>query len=135
MHLIVILLLTLELFFSDISKAFDRVWHEGLIYNIKCMDITGLPLKLIQSLLKNRLQRVVLNGQISAWTPVLAGVPPGSILGPLFFLIYINDFAKGTSSAAQLFTDVTSIFSVANDTPDQMNENLEKTSLEDAFQT
>ena len=99
------------------------------------MDITGLPLKLIQSLLKNRLQRVVLNGQISAWTPVLAGVLPGSILGPLFFLIYISDFAKGTSSAAQLFTDVTSISSVANDTPDQMNKNLEKTSLEDAFQT
>ena len=46
-HLIEILLLMLELFFLDISKAFDRVWHEGLIYNIKCMYVTGLLLKLV----------------------------------------------------------------------------------------
>ena len=59
------------------------------------MGITGLPLILIQNFLNNRLQRVVLNGQTSAWTPVLAGASQGSILGPLFFLIYINDVAKG----------------------------------------
>ena len=46
-HLIEILLLMLELFFLDISKAFDRVWHEGLIYKIKCMHVTGLLLKLV----------------------------------------------------------------------------------------
>ena len=93
------------------------------------MGITGLPLKLIQSFLNNRLQRLVLNGQTSAWTPVLAGVPQGSILGPLFFLIYINDLAKGISSTAKLFADNTSIFSVINDinvSADKMNKDLEK---------
>ena len=96
------------------------------------MGITGLPLKLIQSFLNNRLQRVVLNGQTSAWTPVLAGVPQGSILGPLFFLIYINDLTKDISSTAKLFADDTSIFSVVNNinvTADQMNKDLEKISI------
>ena len=96
------------------------------------MGITGLPLKLIQSFLNNRLQRVVLNGQTSAWTPVLAGVPQGSILGPLFVLIYINDLTKDISSTAKLFADDTSIFSVVNDinvSADQMNTYLEKISM------
>ena len=69
---------------SDVSKAFDRVWHEGLIYNIKQI-VTGIPLELIQSFLSHRFQRVVLNGQSSAWLPVTAGVLHRSILGPNFF--------------------------------------------------
>ena len=122
----------LEMFFLDISKAIGRVWHEGLIYKIKFMGITGLPLKLIQSFLNDRLQRVVLNDQTSAWTPVLAGVPQGSILGPLFFLIYINDLTKDISSTAKLFADDTSMFYVVSDinvSADQMNKDLEKISM------
>ena len=94
--------------FLDNSKAFNRVWLEELINKIKCMAITGLPLKLIQSFLNNRLQIVVQNGQTSAWTPVLAGVSKGSFLGPLFFLIYINDLTKDISSTVKLFADDTS---------------------------
>ena len=96
------------------------------------MGITGLPLKIIQIFLNNRLQTVVLNGQTSAWTPVLAGVPQGSILGPLFFLIYINDLTKGISSTAKLFADDASIFSGVNSInvfADQTNEDLEKISM------
>ena len=74
------------------------------------MGITGLPLKLIQSFLNSRLQRVVLNGQTSAWTLVLVGVQQGSILGPLFFLIYINDLTKDISSTTKLFADDTLTF-------------------------
>ena len=62
--------------FLDISKAFDRVWHEGLLYKIKSIGISGTPLKLIKSFLSGRYQRVPLNGgQASSWSPVLAGVP------------------------------------------------------------
>ena len=101
--------------FLDISTAFNRVWHEGLIYKIKSIGVTGPPLELIQSFLSHRFQRVVLNGQSSTWLPVTAGVPQGSILGPLLFLIYINDLSNNLSSTAKLFADDTSLFSVVND--------------------
>ena len=61
--------------FLDISKAFDKVWHEGLIYEIKSMGVSGQLLNLLENYLTNRHQRVLLNGQNSAWAPVLAGVP------------------------------------------------------------
>ena len=99
---------------------------------MKLLGITGPPLKLIQSFLNNRLQRVVLNGQNSSWTPVFAGVLQGSVLGPLFFLIYINDLAEGISSTAKRFADDTSLFSVVNnidESANQMNMDLEKISL------
>ena len=101
--------------FLDISKAFDNVWHEGLIYKIKSMGISGELLNLLENYLSDRYQRVVLNGQTSSWTPVLAGVPQGSILGPLLFLIYINDLPNELQSNAKLFADDTSLFAVADD--------------------
>ena len=74
--------------FLDISKTFDWVWHEGLIYKIKCMGVKGDLQALIESLLSQRQQRVVLNGQESEWLTIKAGASQGSILGPLFFYIY-----------------------------------------------
>ena len=65
--------------FLEISKAFDRVRHEGLIYKIQSTGISGTPLKLIKSFLSGRFQCVLLNGQTSSWSPILAGVPQGSI--------------------------------------------------------
>ena len=116
----------------NISKAFDRVWHDGLIYKVKSIGINDMFLKLITSFLKNRFQRVALNGQTSSWEPVLAGVHQGSVLGHLFILIYINDLSKNLSSNTKLFADDTSIFSTVknvNLSTDQLNSDLEKISV------
>ena len=101
--------------FLDISKAFDKVWHDGLIFKLQENGISGNLLKVLKHFSRNRKQRVVLNGQSSSWTNVKAGVPQGSILGPLLFLIYINDLADGLSSNTKLFADDTSLFSVIHD--------------------
>ena len=71
--------------FLDISKAFDKVWHEGLIYKLKCNGISGKLLTFFENYLSQRCQRVVLNGKESEWTGITAGVPQGSVLGLLLF--------------------------------------------------
>ena len=73
--------------FLDILKAFNRVWHEGLIFKLKQNGISGNLLNLLCDFLRNRKQRVLLNGQFSDLPDVRVGVPQGSILGPLLFLI------------------------------------------------
>ena len=79
------------------------------------MAVDGNFLKLVESFLSNRYQRVVLYGQASSWADVKAGVPQGSILGPLFFLIYINDLSENLKSTVKLFADDTSLFHVVKD--------------------
>ena len=99
----------------DASAAFDRVWHAGLIYKLKCKGICGKLLEWIESYLSNRYQRVVIKGQFSEWIKILAGVPQGSILGPLLFLIYIDDIIKDIECNMFLFADDTSILEVITD--------------------
>ena len=101
--------------FLDISKAFDKVWRDGLIFKLRQNGISGDIINILQDFLRNRKQRVVLNGQCSSWADVNAGVPQGSILGPLLFLIYINDLSDGLKSECKLFADDTSLFSAVND--------------------
>ena len=74
--------------FLDISKAFDRVWHDGLIFKLKQNGISGNLIKLFENYLHNRKQRVVLNGFYSDYSVIESGVPQGSVLGPLLFIIY-----------------------------------------------
>ena len=89
--------------FLDISKAFDKVWHEDLISKLKSNGIQGKLLNLMISFRSNRQQRAVLNGKSTEY--VSTGVPQGSVLGPLFFLVYINDLAEGLVSDERLLAD------------------------------
>ena len=91
-----------------------------------------MPLKLLLNFIQNRHQGVLLNGQSSQWAPTFAGVPKGSVLGTLFFLIYANDLTKAISSTNKLFSDDTSIFSIVNDidvSEHELNSDLRKISL------
>ena len=115
--------------FLDLSKAFDRVWHKGLIYKLQCNGISGSLLMLLEDFLHNRKQRVILNGQASEWQMVSSGVPQGSVLGPLLFLIYINDIVDNINCDVRLFADDKSLFSIVNDatqTALKISEDLDK---------
>ena len=101
--------------FCDISKAFDRVWHKGLLFKLRTIGCSDSIINWFLSYLSNRRQRVVINGQASDWASVLAGVPQGSILGPLLFLIFINDIVKHIGCSIRLFADDTSLY-ILNET-------------------
>ena len=101
--------------FLDISKAFDKVWHDGLIFKLKQNGVSGSLLMFFQNYLNNRKQCVVLNGSHSSYSTVKSGVPQGSVLGPLLFLIYINDLERNIKSNIKFFADDTMLFSIVKD--------------------
>lgn len=103
--------------FFDLAKAFDTVPHEGLISALESIGITGTLLHWIKSYLKDRSQQVVIRGHISDPIPVHSGVPQGSILGPLFFIIYMNSiFSVCLSKSAKLilYADDIMLYKVTN---------------------
>ena len=101
--------------FCDITKAFDRVYYPGLLYKLERAGITGALLGWFENYLDNRMQRVVIQGGTSSWGRVQTGVPQGSVLGPLLFLIYINDIVNIVRSPIRLFADDTTLFITVND--------------------
>ena len=96
--------------FLEILKAFDKTWHDGLIFKLKGFGISGNLISLLTNYLSDRYQRVVLNGQESDWEKIYADVPQGSVLGPILFLVYINDLIDGISSNIKLFAADSSLF-------------------------
>ena len=112
------------MYFKTFSKAFNKVWHEGLIYKLLQNGISGELLNILVDVLNNRKQRVVLNDESSNWVDVKAGVPQVSIMEPLLFLIYIKE---SLITNAKLFADDTSLSSVVRNIPastEELNNDL-----------
>ena len=96
-----------DIIYLDFSKAFDSVPHRLLHHKLKSFGFNGVLLNWFHSYLSNRKQRVLIEGEASDWCPVLSGVPQGSILGPVLFLLYINDMVSSVSenTCISLFAD------------------------------
>ena len=107
--------------FLDISKPFGKVWHKGLLFKLKSSGIEGELLTLLECYLSNREQRVVSNGQTWYWRKINSGVTQGSVLGPLLFLIYINDLTEVITFICKIFAEDTSLFSNVLDTCNSEN--------------
>ena len=106
----------------DISKAFDRVWHAGLLHKLKFSGISGQIFSLISSFLSNRRLRVVLDGKSSQEYPVIAGVLQGSILGPTHFLLYINDLRDDVICDIDIYADDTTLYSRCDQASDLLQQ-------------
>ena len=93
--------------FLGIFKAFDKVWHEGILFELKPYGVNDKVLTLLTNNLHERYQRVLLNGQTFSWELVKSGVPQGSVVGPLLFLIYINYLPDNLEYNCKIFSDGT----------------------------
>ena len=95
--------------YLDFSKVFDSVPHQRLIYKFQQLGIRGNLLQWIKAFLIGRRQRVILRNGASSWRDVISGVPQGTILGPMFFLLFVNDMPDVVSSTAKMFADDTKL--------------------------
>ena len=105
--------------YMDIKKAFDTIPHNRLLLKLEKYGIQGNILKWIRDFLHGRRQRVMLNGEFSSWKPVTSGVPQGSVLGPVLFIIYVNDLPDSLESFCKIFADDTKVYTAVDKRSDQ----------------
>ena len=94
-----------DVIFLDFAKAFNTVPHERLLLKTKFYGISGKLNNWLRAFLTGRRQRLVVNGSLSEWSPVLSRLPQGTVLGPILFLLFINDLSSAVSSRVKLFAD------------------------------
>jgi len=100
-----------DILYLDFQKAFDKVPHCRLVSKLAAYGISGDVLRWIENWLSRRKQRVVLGGRASEWSDILSGVPQGSVLGPVLFVLYITDIDDTVNSKILTFADDTIIYS------------------------
>ena len=110
-----------DVIYLDFQKAFDKVPHQRLILKLKSHGMGNSTINWIEQWLTDRKQRVVVDGEVSSWKSVLSGVPQGSVLGPILFLVYINDLEEGVTSSILKFADDTKLFRKTKEIGDKTN--------------
>ena len=122
---------SVDVIYLDFSKAFDRVPHAHLISKLSSYGINGLLLKWIKDFLDNRRQRVCVRGSHSNWSSVTSGVPQGSVLGPILFIIYVNDLPEVVTSNLWMFADDSKIYRTITSDEDinRLQEDLHNISI------
>ena len=110
-----------DVIYLDFQKAFDKVPHQRLILKLKSHGMGNSIINWIEQWLTDRRQRVVVDGEVSSWKSVLSGVPQGSVLGPILFLVYINDLEEGVTGNILKFADDTKLFTKTKEIGDKQN--------------
>ena len=114
----------------DFSKAFDVVPHNSLLVKLSCYGIQNKTLDWIASFLADHSQRVIVDGALSEPAPVTSGVPQGSVLGPILFLVFINDMPEQMNSTCHLFADDNIVYCEVNSVDDTAQVHKDLTALE-----
>ena len=109
----------MEVILLEFAKAFDSVPHQRLLVKLKGYGIGGNLLNWLADFMVDRKQRVSFRGNFSPWTMVTSGVPQGSVLGPVLFLVYINDITTGVRLSMRLFADDTKVYRIIYDENDE----------------
>jgi hypothetical protein len=108
---------SVDAIYMDFQKAFDSVPHRRLMSKVNALGIRGKVHRWLEDFLARRTQRVVVNGVASEEAPVISGIPQGSVVGPICFVMYINDLPRHAQSTVRIFADDTKLFTQSDNAP------------------